>query len=262
MRKCLFLFSFFIIQSGQGQPVFQLAPPMLNYSSTFLSQASVQLSIVFNQPGAEVRYTLNGKEPTEKDRLYTRPFTINGERVIVKAKAIGKNFLPSETIKAEFVKGGKAVKEITFTPPHESYAKAGPNILHDDIGGLTNYGNGTWLGYDKDTVEINIQLTKKETVNKVLLDMLQDENSWIFLPEKISLYYYADNQKTYLPLGVQSIGHDQPGPKQCSIREIIPTKKVKTDRLKLVFETVRKIPEWHAGKGNHGWFFIDEIKVY
>ena len=38
--------------------------------------------------------------------------------------------------------------------------------------------------------------------------------------------------------------------------------KINTQKLKLVLLPLKKIPDWHNGKGNHGWLFIDEIKVY
>ena len=91
---------------------FQLAPPMLKYPSGFFS-GSTSFEVIFNQPGAAVHYTLNGKEPTEKDLLYSRPVTISN-KTIVKAKAFSKDFLPSETVTAHFIKDGKAIEKNTI----------------------------------------------------------------------------------------------------------------------------------------------------
>ena len=241
-------------------PQFQLAPPMLKYQSAFFS-GSTSLEVLFNQPGATIHYTLNGKEPTQKDPVYTTAIPIN-KKTVAKVKAFGNLFLPSETESATFIKDGKAIGKILFSKPNEYYANSKPDILHDNIGGITNYRSGTWLGYDSDTVTITIDLLKKEIISTILIDLLQDENGWIFLPEQVLAYYYNEKQNTYTQLGRQEFSHSVAGPKQCYILEISPAQKIATEQLKLVFSPLKKIPDWHQGKGKHGWLFIDEIKVY
>lgn len=259
MKKLIALLPLFIFCQSFCQQ-FQLAPPMLKYSSGFFS-GSTSFEVIFNQPGAAVHYTLNGKEPTKKDLVYTKPVSISN-KTIVKAKAFGKDYSASETVAAHFIKDGKGINKIQFSKPNEYYANAKADVLHDNIGGIVNYRSGTWLGYDSDTVTINIDLKKKEKINTVLINLLQDENSWIFLPEQLLVYYYSDKQKTYLPLGKEMFTHDIKGPKQCSIREIKPSSAIEAQKLKIEIFPLKKFPDWHGGKGSHGWLFIDEIKVY
>lgn len=261
MKRLVFLFLLFITQCSFAQQLFQLATPLLKYQSVFFHDKTT-LEIKFEQPGAEIRYTINGNEPSEKDLLYTKPLVITGKRVTIKAKAIGKDFLPSETVSVKFMKIGKAIQEISFTEPHPTYTAKNMNLLNDQVGGNTNYSSGAWLGYDRDTVEVDILLKKKETIKGVLVDILQNESSWIFLPEQMLLYYYDEAQKNYLPLGKETFFSEAPSPKQCDAREIIPKRTIKTDKLKLVLYPLKKIPAWHPGKDNHAWLFIDEIQVY
>ena len=261
MTKKLLLPVFLLgIQNCFSQSIFQLAPPLLKYKSVFFS-GSTSFEVIFNQPGAEVHYTMNGNEPTENDPLYSSAVTVT-KREQVKAKAFGKNFLPSETVYALFVKDGKAIRRIQYSTPNESYAKSKEDILNDNIGGVVNYHSGEWLGYDSDTVTITIDLEKKEVIKTVLINLLQDEKSWIFLPEQVLVYYYNDRQKTFLETGRKDFLHETADPKQCNMQELNPAQKIKTNKLKLVLLPLKKIPDWHNGKGNHGWLFIDEIKVY
>lgn len=260
MRKIVAITLLLLAQYSFGQPVFQLAPPMLDYSSAFFSKAA-SFKVIFDQPGAEIRYTLNGNEPTEKDALYSSPVAIT-KKTTVKVKAFGKNFLPSETVTAQFIRSGKKIKQVSFSKPNDYYANGKPDILYDNNGGMPNYRSGGWLGYDNDTVTIDVVLKKPEAVHSVLISLLQDENAWIFLPEQILVYYYNDKQKAFVPAGKETFVHETPGPKQCDMREISFAEKVKTGKLKIILFPLRKIPDWHTGKGNHGWLFIDEIKVY
>jgi hypothetical protein len=181
---------------------------------------------------------------------------------VVKVKAFSKDFLPSETVSATFINDGKAIRKIQFSKPNEAYANAKPTILNDNVGGIVNYRSGTWLGYDNDTVKITVDLVKKEKINSVLINLLQDQNSWIFMPQAVFVYYYDDVQKKYLTAGKQTFSSDEPGAKQCVAQEIRPSTPINAQKLKLVLLPIKKIPDWHNGKGNHGWLFIDEIKVY
>jgi Chitobiase/beta-hexosaminidase C-terminal domain len=260
IKKLLLPAFLFLIQHCFSQAIFQLAPPMLKYKSGFFS-GGTSFEVIFNQPGAEIRYTLNGMEPTENDPVYSTAVPVT-KRTTVKVKAFGKNFLPSETVSATFIKNGKAIRQIQYSKPNESYANSKPDMLQDNIGGITNYRSGTWVGFDSDTVTITIDLVKKGSVSRILINLLQDENSWIFLPEQVLVYYYNDQQKTYLPFGKKEFQHTGKGPKKCYVQELSPVQKIKTDKLKLVLLPLKKIPGWHNGKGNHGWLFIDEIKVY
>ena len=249
----------FFLQSF-SQPSFQLAPPMLKYESVFFT-SNASFEVVFNQPGVEVHYTMNGNEPTENDAVYAGVVPVT-QKTVVKVKAFGKDFLPSETVSATFINDGKAIKRIQFSKPNDSYTNAKADILNDNIGGIVNYRSGTWLGYDSDTVTITVELVKKEKINSVLINLLQDINSWIFMPEALFVYYYDDVQKKYLPVGKEKYAHDKPGAKQCNIEQISPSSPISAQKLKMVLLPVKKIPDWHNGKGNHGWLFIDEIKVY
>ena len=254
-----FLSVFFFLQSF-GQPLFQLAPPMLKYQSAFFT-GNTSFEVVFNQPGAEVHYTLNGNEPTENDAVYSGVVAVS-KKTVVKVKSFGKNFLPSETVSATFINDGKAIKKIQYSKPDEAYANTKATILNDNVGGIANYRSGTWLGYDNDTVTITVDLVKKEKINSVLINLLQDQNSWIFMPEALFVYYFDEARKKYLPVGKEKFSQEKPGAKQCMAREISPSSPISAQKLKLVLLPIKKIPDWHNGKGNHGWLFIDEIKVY
>ncbi|MEI7735258.1 MAG: FN3 associated domain-containing protein [Ferruginibacter sp.] len=259
MRKILTLILIFTIQFCCGQQ-FQLAPPILKYRTVFFAD-TVSCSILFKQPGSAVHYTLNGQEPNSSDKIYTRTLQFK-KGTIVKAKAFGKDFASSETVSAQFVKDGLAISSIHFSTPNPDYSSSNEKILHDNIGGSLNFKNGEWLGYNTDTAEFNITLKKKQAVKTVLLDIFQDEGSWLFLPEQILVMYYDIKQHLYIPAANKNVVAEKASPKNCNLQQLAFTKTVITDRVKIIILPVKKIPDWHSGKGSHAWFFIDEIKLY
>jgi hypothetical protein len=243
-----------------SQPAFQLAPPLISYKSAFFS-GSTSFEVQFNQPGASVHFTVDGREPTQKDKVYTGPVTIR-KKTTVKLKAIGKRFQSSETVTATFIPEGKQITQVSFSPPNESYANAAPNILHDGIGGISNYRHGSWLGYNNDTATFDITLQKEETVREVLVSMLRDENSWIFLPTALKLFAFDEASQTFKTIASESFNHTAPSTKQVEMHVLKLPNNIRTSHLKIVVTPLIKIPDWHTGKGEHGWFFVDEIKVY
>jgi len=259
MRIRLTGFMLLIVFCVQAQDHYQLAPPLISYSSAFFKD-SMPVHIRFNQPGAEVRYTLTGEEPDKNAPLYKKPIIIR-QAGTLKVKSMSKGFGPSETISIGFEKMGLPVKDISYSRPNEYYASLPKNILSDGVGGNSNFRSGNWLGYDSDTVSITVELEKPALVSHVLLNLLQDENSWIFLPEQILAYYQDTATGKFLPFAKETFQHEGPATRACSLRQLEARSPAVTTKLLLEIQVLKKMPDWHASKGSHAWLFIDEIII-
>ena len=122
----------------------------------------------------------------------------------------------------------------------------------------TNLADNTWLGYNNDTVQITLHLGKKQRVRQVLLNFLQNEGSWIFLPQSIHIAYRDTKTGKLIPLGSELIPPDQPNrDTQCHPKTIKAPRKCQTDRLIITICPLAKMPEWHTAKGEHAWTFLD-----
>ena len=245
-----------------GQQLFQLAPPVLQYHSAFFKESET-VSLKFAQPGTKIYYTLNGGEPTQRDAVYHQPVVVKKSLTTLKAKVFGNGFLPSETVQATFIKDGLKIKSIEESVPNEKYNGNGTTTLIDDEGGIADMHSKNFLGYQQDSVEINIMLEKKQAIHSVLMDFLRDEGSWIFPPQKITLYYFDDAKNTFEVMNKKEIITDTKAkPNACVFQLVKAGAKVTTNRVKIVVQPLQSIPEWHPGKGKQAWLFIDEIKIY
>ena len=263
MRKLLLNFYCLLFTvSLSAQDSFQLAPPLLKYSSIFFGKQTT-LNIKFNQPGASVYYTTNGEEPTTQSNVYVKPITISQNFTTINAKAIGNNFIPSSTEAVVFIKDGLPIKNVEFTKPNPQYPGSGNNSLTDNKGGNTSANNNTWSGYNCDTVTISLALKKEKPVQSVLLNFLQNESSWIFLPEQITAEWYNKETGSYKLLAAENISSKkETAGSNCVYRLLSSAQKIKTDKIRIRILVKKSIPSWHPGKGNHAWMFIDEVKVY
>jgi hypothetical protein len=262
MRKINFFILLIFSQQLKAQNSFQLAPPLLKYSSIFFSDES-KVEIKFAQLDATVHYTLNNGEPTEKDPVYRETLVLKKNFTTLKAKAFGKTFFPSETVAATFIKDGKKIKSIESTRADLKYPADGTQSLTDNKGGIDQLNSNTWLGYNCDTVTVSLGLEKLQPVKQVLLNFLQNESSWIFLPDQILIYWFDKKTNSFLSFGKQVIASDKETPgSQCNYRLIPAEGNITTNKLLINIVVKKAIPEWHPAKGQHAWMFMDEIKIY
>lgn len=262
MKNCYILFLLIISYPLLAQDTFQLASPLVKYSSVFFSDRAV-IEMKFAQSETEIHYTLNKQEPTINDPVYKKPVIVKNNFTTLKAKAFGNSFHPSETITTTFIKKGKAIQSVYQTSPNPKYNGSGANTLIDTKGGIAQLNRNTWMGYNCDTVAVTMNLQKEQAVNKVLVNFLQDEGSWIFLPDDIIVKWFDKKTNSYQFFGEEKIPADkETSGSHCNYRIIEIKSKIQTDKILINIIVKKNIPAWHPAKGEHGWVFIDEVKVY
>ena len=245
-----------------GQQQFQLAPPVLKYHSAFFTN-NATATLQFAQPGTQIFYTLNNREPTQQDAVYTKPIVINKSLTTLQAKVFGVGFRPSEKVQVTFIKDGLKIKSIEQPAANEKFPGNGPTTLFDNEGGIADMHHKNFLGYQQDSVAIQVTLEKKQKVKSMLLDFLQNEASWIFLPQSIRVYYYNANKNAYESIGEKTIAADSVINGSSMVFEVVKfTQNIHADHLKIIIEPLQSMLEGHPGKGKQAWLFIDEIKIY
>lgn len=233
----------------------QLSPPKANVQMAMISNDQPQTLVVdFRMEGATIRYALDGTEPTLKSKCYKKPLIIK-KPCIIKTKAFHQDFDPSETVTATFVASGKKVLNYIVSEPNPKYAAEGSKTLFDGQFGDMSYAKN-YIGYDKGPVEITIQSDADQSISTINISHLTNQGAWIFGPSKISVY---DENNTLL---IQK-RFDDSTQKQTSNHAITTLKvpKTKHKHLKLIFEPLPSIPDWHDGRGHPAWLFLDEVWV-
>jgi peptidyl-tRNA hydrolase len=109
------------INAGTGVQV--VAMPVFNpVAGTYATAQSV--SITCSTPGAQIRYTTNGTDPTEASALYSTPINLPlNSTTTIKAKAYLTGWTPSTIAAAEYIISG-TVATPTFNPAGGNYQTA------------------------------------------------------------------------------------------------------------------------------------------
>ena len=122
--------------------------------------------------------------------------------------------------------------------------------------------NKNFLGYQQDSVEINITLEKKEKIDFVLLNFLQDHDSWIFLPQEIKVFYFNKKPGAFELMAKKEIPVNTIKGSSTVFEIVKSSGKIISDKLKIMLKPLQSLPGGHPGEGKQSWLFIDEIKIY
>ena len=138
-----------------------------------------------------------------------------------------------------------------ITEPSPNYNSGDLTLVDGQFGSLPWKGN-EWIGYNKNEIQIELDLGEKMSGCQISTSFLSDENSWIHFPEKVKILL---ENGTELENPIIEINENQ----QIKTFSFRLTKK--SQKIKIVVHSMRSIPNGKAGEGNIPWTFIDEIQV-
>ncbi len=121
LNVCFIIFVLFLLSCSKSTDSSQerVAKPTVNVQSGVYS--SIQnVTITCATENAQIRYTLNGAEPTLTSNLFTGAIEISNSCVL-KAKAFKDGFRDSETMSVSYSISLPAISSLVITPPAGSY---------------------------------------------------------------------------------------------------------------------------------------------
>lgn len=207
-------------------------------------------------PGGEIRYTLDGSEPSQESALYTEPVKISDVR-IVKARVFGPDDrsygVTEQQVAAHLALGAP----VTYLKPYTKYTGGGDGALTDGRVGALRFTDPAWQGYIGNDLEAVIDLGKPTPIHRITSQFLHSKSDWIVPP--LSVEYLVSNDGTaFESLGVIDLGEakDEPPHK-------VPVTQDNIDRtvryIKVIARGHGKMPAWHSQ--DDAWLFCDEVIV-
>jgi hypothetical protein len=232
---------------------FQLAEPLM-FSDRVFFYEKCSVELVFEMDGSEVRYTLDGSEPTLESKRYTHPIKLK-KTTTVKARCFHPDFLPSEIAKLHVFKSQQIAtcNLITWNDPDPAY-EAPMEALVDRKKGDMNLKSGAWLGFRQEDFVSEWGFRQPPRAKYLLVGSMVNTASWIFPPQRIELTCIDERWKPF-QLGVLAPDELENALPVYQI-PLIPSNCTK---MRLTIEHYGMLPEDHPGAGSRAWLFIDEI---
>ena len=250
-----------LIESGfNGDTVIaRLSAPILENDEIQVFQQDTKIELKHYVKGAVIRYTLDGTAPDSlKSSAYTEGGILIDKTTVLKAKAYLDGWISSDTLTQQFYKAGFVADSMRLAQaPNPQYSGKG-KMLFDGKLGDKNFKSGKWMGFKETFFEGFAYFNQPITLSKVTFSSLIDIGSYIMPAQELQVW--GGNSLSDLTL-LKTINPKQPTKSESSSLQgfecVFNPKQVKI--LKLVGKSVQKLPPWHPGKGDKGWFFVDEI---
>jgi hypothetical protein len=244
------------------QSVLRLSKPML------VNEGVIQQGedIVFRHPmpGVTIRYTTDGSIPDSlNSAVYDDPFRFT-KTTVVKAKGCKDGWFCSDMMEAICYVRGKTPDELVLiNSPDPQYPGEGVQSLTDGRKGVADVlKEPSWLGYRKAPFAVGVTFRgKAPELNEIVLSYARNVGGYSLPPKEIEIWAGEDEKTVKL---IKKFTPEQPkenGPLKVDLLSI-PIPKSSYNYYKVVAAQVPQLPQWHNGKGERSWVFIDEIFFY
>lgn len=208
---------------------------------------------------AEIRYTLDGTEPTANSTLYTGAIVLQ-KSAKIRAAAFRNGKRSSVTSQDISFNKATACPVELLQPTHKNYTYKGGATLTDGLLGDKGFGTGRWLGFSGNDLEAVIDLKQNTDISSVSLNICVDKGSWIFDARNIEVSVSADG-KSFTKVASKSLpALEEQTPDNIYTYELT-FPQTTTRYVKVTATSEHNIPEWHGGKGKPAFLFVDEISV-
>jgi hypothetical protein len=142
---------------------------------------------------------------------------------------------------------------------NRQYTAGGPDALIDGIHGNTNWRSGGWQGYQGQDFDAVVAFQAPKKVSRIKVSFLEDQGAWIFYPKSVS--FFASNDSLHWQ-PIETIPTNKSDHNTVVTTSVFTTRKtVSAKYIKVTATSFGKMPDWHEGRGEPTFIFIDEISV-
>lgn len=229
---------------------------LYDVKTTVKSDEGKGLSIELSSPYKYglIRYNMYNELPTGTSDVYTSPIKVDQSISLCSGVFDGTSLKGNYTLQIFKVNYATGKQVVLSNPPDPQYANSGAFTLVDGITGLLPWNGADWLGFKGANLEAVVDLGEVKSINKVALDALSDEGSWIHFPKAAEVLVSEDGKSFKSVLRLDTLDS-----KSRTIK--FPVGRMQARFVKVVAENAGAIPDGKPGAGNPAWLFVDEIVV-
>lgn len=194
---------------------------------------------------------------------YEKPFFIDKSCTIRfrgQRRSGDKKIANGAVIEQQFIKRDRSVHLQLAKAYSSQYAASGDNALIDGIKGGKEFRTGDWQGYYGTDVVATVTFDEARQLSQFGASMIRDQRSWIFFPKAISVEISEDgtNFKALPEIKIAEPNSKDKNPE--TLEFVVDSNATATVKaIRYVVKNSGVCPDWHLGKGNPTWLFLDEL---
>ena len=207
--------------------------------------------------GKDIRYTLDGNEPTIASEIYISQIPISesielNASVFNAKEQLGQPFI--QNINFHKAVGAKITIDKT---PHKAYSGSGAEGLINGINGSdSRYGDKEWLGFWGEDIIVTINFSTPKEINSISTRFHNGNGQWIYAPEEIGFSFKLQEDGRTLN-DINRIKNNG----DIIVNHSYKIEPTTVSQIEIVVKNYGEIPEGKQGAGNKAWTFIDEIII-
>lgn len=207
-----------------------------------------------------IHYTTDGTIPTKESPHYDSVITIT-EPTTLRAATIVRDSIVGNILTIPYLKNTATGKTVTYNSPYaEAYSGGGNNALTDNLFALKRVDHKAWQGFEKENLDLVINLGYPQNVSSLTLRFFQHMGSTsVMLPQTVTIHTSLDG-RNYKQVAQITIEPETTF--DAIIQEIkatVPPQQAQWIRIQAT--NIGTLPQNHPRKGANAWIFIDEIIV-
>lgn len=212
----------------------------------------VQLDCI--RPDVEVRYTLDGTQPTMQSPLYTQSLALTDTKT-VKAATFAKGKQMGQTLELPIVWNTATAKTI------KSVGADNIGLLINGVRGSLKYTDSEWCSWIKsDTISFTLDLKQTNIVSKLTLGSITNYGMAVHKPAKIEIWSSIDN-KNYQRLGEQVFAKHEIFREGTFKEDILFEIGKKARYIRVIAYGAGDCPDIHVRPGQEARIYFDEIII-
>ena len=212
-------------------------------------------------PGYEIRYTLDGSEPTMASPLYTGTVRLDRDCIIK------VNSFSADGRAGRAVCDTLEINKLTFgevelvDQPYYVYAFQGAPQLVDGLKGTRYFRTGRWLGFSVKDLDATVTLPEPAELSSVTFRTVVKPVDALADAVEAQVYGSADGE-TFTLLASQSYQPDDPKADHHISSHKLEFPSCRLVKLRVVIKPVAKLPAEHPQGGWPALMFVDELQAW
>ena len=243
---------------GRGRTAEQRVPaaPFLRVEDDrFRTRTTVELASA--EPAATIRYRRAGSD--EPWTTYTAPIEIRESTRLQLFALVGGRQSPTVEAYLHRIPHDWTV-QLDGTP-NAQYTAGGPLALIDGLRGDPNWRTGGWMGFQYADFVATVDLQSRRAVRRAGASFLQDQRSWIWMPAEVAVSV-SDDGTGFREIArlTTDVAENAEG---VVLRDVVAEidAAVEARYVRVVARSRGAIPDWHPGRGDGAFVFVDELIV-
>lgn len=212
-----------------------------------------------------IRYEINQDSVTSVSPIYSEPFCIKENSVILAASFDDTTQFPMQEMRLIYHKGIGKLYQLNskYSTYHPSYDGGGMYALLDGkLGSADDLRSGKWQGYGGEDIDIELHFPKKERLNSFSMGFFQNTETWVIFPKQVEIYVKDELAQDYQLYKI--IKGKTPPEEKGNLKENYTTdlEGIQPTYMKIIARYYGKLPAWHsAGSDYESMIFADEIII-